>query len=237
MASVEQIAPGETFTYTLTVGCSAITDLGCRGAVLNDVVPAPFVVIDAVVGAGVNTAAAPVIAGNSVTVTWTTAARRWHRRHPGRVDRHRRDHRAAARRCVVRRQRHPGAERRDDRGDELRGRRRFRRCHACRAARPGDHRDEGLHPAPRPSRSRGPRSRPPSAAPTPRTEPSTRWPSRIRSTRMRRRTRSTRSLSPGFGTVTPPAGRGSRAHDVRGLRRRGLGGSARWRPARRCDPR
>ncbi|NYE19207.1 DUF5979 domain-containing protein [Microbacterium immunditiarum] len=72
IASATEVAPGETFTYTLTVGCSAITDLGCRGAVLNDVIPAPFVVVDAVVGGGVNTAAEPVIEGNSVTVTWTT---------------------------------------------------------------------------------------------------------------------------------------------------------------------
>ncbi|MFF2487065.1 DUF5979 domain-containing protein [Microbacterium sp. NPDC058062] len=71
-ASVTEVAPGETFTYTLTVGCSAITDLGCRGAVLTDVVPAPFVVVEAVVGGGVNTAAEPVIDGNTVTVTWTT---------------------------------------------------------------------------------------------------------------------------------------------------------------------
>lgn len=71
-ASVTEVAPGETFTYTLTVGCSAITDLGCRGAVLTDVVPAPFVVVDAVVGPGANTAAEPVIDGNSVTVTWNT---------------------------------------------------------------------------------------------------------------------------------------------------------------------
>ncbi|MFE1664736.1 DUF5979 domain-containing protein [Microbacterium sp. P02] len=71
-ASVTEVAPGETFTYTLTVGCSAITDLGCRGAVLSDVVPAPFVVVDAVVGAGVNTAGDPVISGNTVTVDWTT---------------------------------------------------------------------------------------------------------------------------------------------------------------------
>ena len=71
-ASVTEVAPGETFTYTLTVGCSAITDLGCRGAVLNDVVPAPFVVVEAVVGGGVNTTAEPVISGNTVTVTWTT---------------------------------------------------------------------------------------------------------------------------------------------------------------------
>ena len=39
-ASVAQVAPGDTFTYTLTVGCSSITDLGCRDAVLTDVVPA-----------------------------------------------------------------------------------------------------------------------------------------------------------------------------------------------------
>ena len=71
-ASVTEVAPGETFTYTLTVGCSAITDLGCRGAVLTDVVPAPFVVVEAVVGGGANTAAEPVISGNTVTVTWTT---------------------------------------------------------------------------------------------------------------------------------------------------------------------
>ena len=37
----------------------------------------------------------------------------------------------------------------------------------------------------------------------------------------------------GFGTVTPPAGAESGPHDVRGLRRRGLGGSARWH---RCPP-
>jgi hypothetical protein len=71
-ASVTTVAPGDTFTYTLTVGCSSITDLGCRDAVLSDTVPAPFVVVDAVVGAGVNTALEPVISGNTVTVTWTT---------------------------------------------------------------------------------------------------------------------------------------------------------------------
>lgn len=71
-ASVTTVAPGDTFTYTLTVGCSSITDLGCRAAVLTDTVPAPFVLVDAVVGAGVNTAAEPVISGNTVSVTWTT---------------------------------------------------------------------------------------------------------------------------------------------------------------------
>ncbi len=71
-ASVSTVSPGETFTYTLTIGCSAITDLGCRGAVLSDTVPAPFVLVDATVGGGVNTAAPPVISGNTVTVNWTT---------------------------------------------------------------------------------------------------------------------------------------------------------------------
>ncbi|MCL2455753.1 MAG: DUF11 domain-containing protein [Micrococcales bacterium] len=71
-ASVTTVAPGDTFTYTLTIGCSSITDHGCRGAVLTDVVPAPFEVIGAVVGTGSNTAADPAISGSTVTVTWTT---------------------------------------------------------------------------------------------------------------------------------------------------------------------
>lgn len=71
-ASESEVVPGETFTYTLTLGCSSITDNGCRGAVLGDVVPAPFEVVGATVGGGVNTADDPVIDGNSVTVTWTT---------------------------------------------------------------------------------------------------------------------------------------------------------------------
>ncbi len=71
-ASSATVAPGEIFTYTLSIGCSAITDLGCRDAILTDVVPAPFVVLDATVGAGVNSAAEPVISGNTVTVDWTT---------------------------------------------------------------------------------------------------------------------------------------------------------------------
>lgn len=71
-ASAETVAPGDIFTYTLSIGCSAITDLGCRDAILTDVVPAPFVVLDATVGAGVNIAPDPVITGNTVTVDWTT---------------------------------------------------------------------------------------------------------------------------------------------------------------------
>lgn len=71
-ASVVTVAPGGTFFYTLTVGCSSITDTGCRDAVLTDEVPAPFEVVSAVVGAGVNSASDPVIVGNTVTVDWTT---------------------------------------------------------------------------------------------------------------------------------------------------------------------
>jgi hypothetical protein len=71
-ASATTVAPGETFTYTLTIGCSSITDNGCRDAVLSDVVPAPFEIVDVVVGGGVNTADPPIIDGNNVTVNWTT---------------------------------------------------------------------------------------------------------------------------------------------------------------------
>ncbi|MFH8251749.1 DUF5979 domain-containing protein [Microbacterium sp. B2969] len=71
-ASVDTVEPGETFTYTLTIGCSSITDTGCRDAVVSDTVPAPFVLVSAAIGPGVNSAAPPVIDGNSVTVDWTT---------------------------------------------------------------------------------------------------------------------------------------------------------------------
>ncbi|QKJ17999.1 DUF5979 domain-containing protein [Microbacterium hominis] len=70
--SATEVVPGEQFAYTLTMGCSAITDLGCRGAVLSDTVPAPFVLVGASVGGGENIADAPIISGNSVTVNWTT---------------------------------------------------------------------------------------------------------------------------------------------------------------------
>lgn len=65
-------APGDTFTYTLTLGCSSITDVGCRAAVLTDTVPAPLELVGAVIGGGTNTGDV-AIAGNTVTVTWTTA--------------------------------------------------------------------------------------------------------------------------------------------------------------------
>ncbi|MET0812316.1 MAG: hypothetical protein ABWY03_04625, partial [Microbacterium sp.] len=71
-ASATTVGPGETFTYGIQVGCSSITDTGCKDAVLTDLVPAPFVVVSAVVGPGANTAADPTIAGNAVTVNWST---------------------------------------------------------------------------------------------------------------------------------------------------------------------
>jgi LPXTG-motif cell wall-anchored protein len=35
VASATTVAAGETFTYTLTIGCSSITDNGCRDAALD----------------------------------------------------------------------------------------------------------------------------------------------------------------------------------------------------------
>lgn len=71
-ASVAEVAPGETFTYRLEVSCSAITVVGCRDAVIVDEIPAPFGVVDVLVGAGANTTLDPVIDGNTVTVEWNT---------------------------------------------------------------------------------------------------------------------------------------------------------------------
>src|SRR6478735_3703004 len=64
------VGPGDTLTYTIEVGCSAISDVGCRGAITTDAVPAPFEIVD-VVPAGPNNADEPVIDGQNVTVTWT----------------------------------------------------------------------------------------------------------------------------------------------------------------------
>ncbi|MCL2802961.1 MAG: DUF5979 domain-containing protein [Micrococcales bacterium] len=69
--SDSQVVPGQSFTYTITIGCSSITDRGCRDAVLTDVVPAPFVVTGAVALGGTNSGDA-TYAGNIVTVVWTT---------------------------------------------------------------------------------------------------------------------------------------------------------------------
>lgn len=68
--SSAEAGPGDEITYTIQVGCSAISDLGCIDAVTTDVIPEPFV-IDSVVPSGANDAAEPVIDGQNVTVAWT----------------------------------------------------------------------------------------------------------------------------------------------------------------------
>ncbi|MGK9148212.1 isopeptide-forming domain-containing fimbrial protein [Plantibacter flavus] len=69
--STPNVVPGETFSYDLTVGCSALdTGTGCTNAVLTDPIPEGFEILAVDVGQGVS-AADPVITGNTVTVTFT----------------------------------------------------------------------------------------------------------------------------------------------------------------------
>jgi uncharacterized repeat protein (TIGR01451 family) len=68
-ASAAEVGPGDTLVYTIEVGCSAISDVGCRGAITTDAIPEPFV-IDSVTPSGPNDAAEPEVAGQNVTVTW-----------------------------------------------------------------------------------------------------------------------------------------------------------------------
>lgn len=71
--STPNVVPGETFSYDLTVGCSAIDiGTGCTNAVLTDPVPAGFEILAVDVGDGLS-ANDPVITGNTVTVTFTDA--------------------------------------------------------------------------------------------------------------------------------------------------------------------
>ncbi|MFK4730775.1 DUF5979 domain-containing protein [Agromyces mediolanus] len=68
-ASVTAVNPGDTFSYTVQMSCSSITDTGCEGATLSDAVPAPFVPISAAVsGAAAQT---PTIDGSDVEVVFT----------------------------------------------------------------------------------------------------------------------------------------------------------------------
>lgn len=68
--STPGVVPGETFSYDLTVGCSAIDiGTGCTNAVLTDPIPAGFEIVTVDVGEGL-TADTPVIDGNNVTVTF-----------------------------------------------------------------------------------------------------------------------------------------------------------------------
>ncbi|WP_163543419.1 DUF5979 domain-containing protein [Occultella kanbiaonis] len=68
-ASTQVVVPGETFEYTIVVGCSSITDVGCRDAVLTDLVPPEFELLSAAVGG--LPAAEPVIDGQNLLVTFT----------------------------------------------------------------------------------------------------------------------------------------------------------------------
>ena len=69
-ASSAEVGPGDTLVYTIQVGCSAISDVGCRDAITTDVVPAPLVILS-VVPSGPNDAAEPQINGQNVRVDWT----------------------------------------------------------------------------------------------------------------------------------------------------------------------
>ena len=70
VASVTTIQPGETFTYTLTVGCTSFGP-GCTNAVLTDAVPAEFLIEGApVIGAGLQ--GIPTVSGQNLTVTFTS---------------------------------------------------------------------------------------------------------------------------------------------------------------------
>lgn len=70
-ASASTLKPGETMEYRIEVGCSSITDLGCRDAVLSDLIPAEFEIIPGSVAVSNVSAAPPVVDGNQVTVTFT----------------------------------------------------------------------------------------------------------------------------------------------------------------------
>jgi hypothetical protein len=69
-ASTPTVAPGETFSYNLEVGCSAVdVGTGCTNATLVDPVPAAFEVTGATVGPGLS-AQTPVVNANRVTVVF-----------------------------------------------------------------------------------------------------------------------------------------------------------------------
>jgi len=71
-ASVETVAPGETFSYTLEVGCTAVdVGTGCTNATLVDQVPAQFEVVGVTVGTGLS-AEDPQVSGNDVTVVFNS---------------------------------------------------------------------------------------------------------------------------------------------------------------------
>lgn len=70
-ASKESLKPGEVMEYRIELGCSTISDLGCRGATLSDLIPAEFEIIPGSVSVSNATSNPPVIDGNQVTVEFT----------------------------------------------------------------------------------------------------------------------------------------------------------------------
>lgn len=70
-ASATTLKPGDTMEYRIEVGCSSISDLGCRGASLSDLIPAEFEIIPGSVSVANATSKPPVIDGNQVTVEFT----------------------------------------------------------------------------------------------------------------------------------------------------------------------
>ncbi|QTV80326.1 isopeptide-forming domain-containing fimbrial protein [Microbacterium sp. NIBRBAC000506063] len=68
-ASAQEVAPGETFTYTITVGCSSITENGCFDAQVTDLVPDEFEIVDVAVGGAASDT--PAIDGQSIVVDFT----------------------------------------------------------------------------------------------------------------------------------------------------------------------
>ena len=69
-ASSTEVGPGDTLVYPIQVGCSAISNVGCRDAITTDVILAPLEIVS-VVPSGPNDAAAPAINGQNVRVDWT----------------------------------------------------------------------------------------------------------------------------------------------------------------------
>ncbi len=63
------VGPGDTFTYSINVSCSAISDVGCRGAITTDDVPEPLTIVD-VVPSGPNDSEEPIIDGQNFRVNW-----------------------------------------------------------------------------------------------------------------------------------------------------------------------
>lgn len=69
-ASTTVVAPGQTFSYTLEVGCTAVdVGTGCTNATLTDSVPPEFEIVSVTVGTGLS-AQTPVVSGQDVTVVF-----------------------------------------------------------------------------------------------------------------------------------------------------------------------